>query len=81
MVTRHQGQTGHLLGAAGALEAVSRSWRCANDGAGDGQPRRPRRRACGVDVPEKARELTVTAAVNDSFGFGGHNIALVFHKL
>ena len=24
------------------------------------------------------REVTLTAALNDSFGFGGHNVALVF---
>jgi 3-oxoacyl-[acyl-carrier-protein] synthase II len=34
-----------------------------------------------VDVPTKAREMVVTAALNDSFGFGGHNASLLFHKL
>ena len=28
-----------------------------------------------VDVPRQRREMTVTAALNDSFGFGGHNVA------
>jgi 3-oxoacyl-[acyl-carrier-protein] synthase II len=31
-----------------------------------------------IDVPDKARELPVPAALNNSFGFGGHNISLVF---
>ena len=29
-------------------------------------------------VRHEPRRTTLTAAVNDSFGFGGHNIALVF---
>ena len=33
-----------------------------------------------VDVPDKAREMAVPAALNDSFGFGGHNVALLFRK-
>jgi 3-oxoacyl-[acyl-carrier-protein] synthase II len=33
-----------------------------------------------VDVPRQRREMTVTAALNDSFGFGGHNVALLFRK-
>jgi 3-oxoacyl-[acyl-carrier-protein] synthase II len=33
-----------------------------------------------VDVPDKARETPVPAALNDSFGFGGHNVALLFRK-
>ena len=33
-----------------------------------------------VDVPREARRMTVPAAVNDSFGFGGHNVSLLFRK-
>ena len=33
-----------------------------------------------VDVPGEAREMAVPAALNDSFGFGGHNVALLFRK-
>ena len=31
-----------------------------------------------VDVATENRQVTLTAALNDSFGFGGHNVALVF---
>jgi 3-oxoacyl-[acyl-carrier-protein] synthase II len=31
-------------------------------------------------VATENRPVTLTAAVNDSFGFGGHNLALVFTK-
>ena len=33
-----------------------------------------------VDVPREAREMEVDAAINDSFGFGGHNTSVVFTK-
>ena len=34
--------------------------------------------ACDLDyVPNQARELKVSACVNNSFGFGGHNATLV----
>jgi len=29
-------------------------------------------------VRDKPRQITLHAAINDSFGFGGHNVALVF---
>jgi 3-oxoacyl-[acyl-carrier-protein] synthase II len=31
-------------------------------------------------VPNTAREMTVNAIVNNSFGFGGHNATLVARK-
>jgi 3-oxoacyl-[acyl-carrier-protein] synthase II len=33
-----------------------------------------------VDVPREAREMQIGAAINDSFGFGGHNTSVVFTK-
>ena len=33
-----------------------------------------------VDVPREPREMPVPVAINDSFGFGGHNASLVFCK-
>ena len=33
-----------------------------------------------VDVPREARRMDIGAAINDSFGFGGHNASLVFCK-
>jgi len=81
VVAATKSMTGHLLGAAGAIEAVASVLSVARnvvpptinlDDPEDG---------LRVDVPDKAREMTVTAALNDSFGFGGHNAALLFHKL
>ncbi len=37
--------------------------------------------ACDLDlVPHAAREMTVDAIVNNSFGFGGHNACLVARR-
>ncbi|MDQ1690888.1 MAG: 3-oxoacyl-[acyl-carrier-protein] synthase, partial [Pseudonocardiales bacterium] len=81
IVSGTKSMTGHLLGAAGAIESIATVLSVQNDvipptinldDAEDG---------LSVDVPREARKATVTAALNDSFGFGGHNAALLFHKL
>jgi 3-oxoacyl-[acyl-carrier-protein] synthase II len=37
---------------------------------------------CDLDyVPHKARDLKVTYAMSNSFGFGGHNASLLFKKV
>jgi 3-oxoacyl-[acyl-carrier-protein] synthase II len=73
--------TGHLLGAAGALEAVI-SILVINHGVipptinlTHPDPE------CDLDyVPHKARSAEVTTAISNSFGFGGHNSVLVFRR-
>jgi len=71
---------GHLLGAAGAIEAIATVLAVKNDVVPPtinlDEPEDDLR----VDVPDKAREMAVPAALNDSFGFGGHNVALLFRK-
>ena len=72
--------TGHLLGAAGAIESVATVLSVQNDVVPptinlenpDDQLR--------VDVPREARQMPIPAAMNDSFGFGGHNVSLIFRK-
>jgi 3-oxoacyl-[acyl-carrier-protein] synthase II len=80
VVTGTKSMTGHLLGAAGAIESVATVLSVFHgvvpptinlDDPEDG---------LRVDVPRKAREMSVDAAINDSFGFGGHNASLVFRK-
>ena len=82
MVSSTKSMTGHLLGAAGALESVV----CAlalQDGVVPPtinyvtpDPE------CDLDyVPNTARQTPVRACLNNSFGFGGHNACLLFKKI
>jgi 3-oxoacyl-[acyl-carrier-protein] synthase II len=72
---------GHLIGAAGAVEAVALAL-TLNDGVlpptiNHTQPDPD----CDLDyVPNSAREMPVTVAVSTSFGFGGQNAALVMRQ-
>jgi len=81
VVTATKSMTGHLLGAAGAIESVAAVLSVANDVVPPTINLDDPEDELRVEVPNKAKEMTVTAALNDSFGFGGHNAALVFHKL
>ncbi len=81
VVSATKSMTGHLLGAAGAIEAVACVLSVANDIVPPTINLDDPEDDLRVDVPTKAREMVVTAALNDSFGFGGHNASLLFHKL
>ena len=71
--------TGHLLGGAGALEAVAS---VLTIGEGVIPPTinyTTPDPECDLDyVPNEAREAEVTTVMSNSFGFGGHNVALIF---
>jgi len=81
-VSSTKSMTGHLLGGAGALEAVI-CVRALCDGVipptinyDTPDP------ACDLDyVPNTARSATLRAVVSNSFGFGGHNATLLFRRL
>ena len=73
--------TGHMLGAAGAVEAgitalaVSRGVLPPTINYDTPDPE------CDLDyIPNQAREAQVEAAVSNSFGFGGTNAALVISR-
>lgn len=81
-VSSTKSMTGHLLGGAGALEAVI-CVRALTDGilppTINYETPDP---ACDLDyIPNVAREATVDAIMSNSFGFGGHNATLVFRRL
>lgn len=76
-VSSTKSMTGHLLGAAGGLEAVAAAMTLAR---GVVPPTINLERpdpTCDLDfVPNQARTHRVTAALSNSFGFGGHNVTL-----
>jgi 3-oxoacyl-[acyl-carrier-protein] synthase II len=81
VVSSTKGATGHMLGAAGAVEMVV----CAKAIQTDTVPPTINYEfpdpACDLDyVPNKARQVKVNAVVNNSFGFGGHNASIIGKK-
>jgi len=80
-VSSTKGATGHMLGAAGAVEmaicakAIETGIVPPTINLDDPDP------ACDLDyVPGAPRELRVDAIINNSFGFGGHNASIVARK-
>jgi 3-oxoacyl-[acyl-carrier-protein] synthase II len=79
ILTAPKGSLGHLLGAAGAVEGIA-ALLSIRDGLIP-----PTANLENIDpgvqldvVAGEARKVDLTAALNDSFGFGGHNVALAF---
>ena len=80
-VSSTKGATGHMLGAAGAVEMIV----CAKAIQTDTVPPTINLHnpdpACDLDyVPNTARSMKVNAIVNNSFGFGGHNASVIAKK-
>jgi 3-oxoacyl-[acyl-carrier-protein] synthase II len=82
LVSATKSQTGHLLGAAGALESIftilALREQIVPATANLDDPDDDANVQSLDIVRREPRRTKLTAAVNDSFGFGGHNIALVF---
>jgi 3-oxoacyl-[acyl-carrier-protein] synthase II len=78
-VTSTKGVTGHLIGAAGAFEAIA-SLQSARTGI---VPPTANHERLGDDIPEidvvhgEPRTIPPAPALSNSFGFGGHNATLV----
>jgi 3-oxoacyl-[acyl-carrier-protein] synthase II len=76
--------TGHLLGAAGIIEAISSVLAVKNDIV-------PPTINHFTDDPtfdqqlnftfNKSRSRVINAALSNTFGFGGHNASVIFKKL
>ena len=80
VVTSTKSMTGHLLGAAGAIEAIATVLAVHNDVVPPTINLDNPDDDLRIDVPDKAREMPVPVALNNSFGFGGHNVSLLFRK-
>lgn len=81
-VAATKSMTGHMLGASGAVEAIFtilalRDQIVPGTQNAEDLDDDPRIQALDI-VRGDPRKTTLHAAVNDSFGFGGHNVALVF---
>ena len=80
-VSSTKGATGHMLGAAGATELVLCVKAIQNDIVPPTINIENQDPECDLDyVPHKAREMKVSAIVNNSFGFGGHNATVIATK-
>jgi 3-oxoacyl-[acyl-carrier-protein] synthase II len=80
-VNSTKSMTGHLLGAAGAVEAIACVLAIYNQIAPPTINIVTPDPACDLDyVPNVARPMTINAALNNGFGFGGHNATLAFKK-
>lgn len=78
-VSSTKSMTGHLLGAAGGIEAVFSALAIRDQVAPPTINLQQRDPACDLDfVPNEARKMKINVAMSNSFGFGGTNGTLVF---
>lgn len=81
-VSSTKSMTGHLLGAAGGVEAIFSALGIYHQIAPPTINIFEQDEACDMDyVPNIARNMTINVAMSNSFGFGGTNATLVFRKV
>jgi 3-oxoacyl-[acyl-carrier-protein] synthase II len=81
LISSTKSVTGHLFGAAGAVEAVACIQAIANNTIPPTINYETPDPNCNLDyVPNQARSTSVKVAMSNGFGFGGHNAVLVFRS-
>ncbi len=81
-VNSTKSMTGHLLGAAGGVEAVFSALAIHHQIAPPTINLINQDPQCDLDyIPNTAREMNIKVALSNSFGFGGTNGTLVFRKI
>lgn len=81
-VSSTKSMTGHLLGAAGAIEAMFCVLALRDQIAPATINLDKPDEGCDLDfIPNKAREMQMNVCISNSFGFGGTNAAIVFKKI
>ena len=79
MVSSTKGHTGHLLGAAGAVEAIICSKAIQEGFVPATINYKVPDEECDLDiVPNEGRKAEIKYAISNSLGFGGHNSSLLF---
>ncbi len=82
VVSSTKSMTGHLLGAAGGIEAAAAVLAIATGTVPPTINYSTPDPECDLDyAPNVARKMEVNVAISDNLGFGGHNAALVFRKV
>ncbi|MBV1906557.1 MAG: beta-ketoacyl-ACP synthase II [Pseudomonadales bacterium] len=81
-ISSTKSMTGHLLGAAGAIEAVYSVLAVKNQIAPATINLDNPDEECDLDyIPHTARDMTITSALSNSFGFGGTNATVIFRQV
>ena len=80
-VSSTKSMTGHMLGAAGAAEAVAAILALNNGIVPPTIGYKEKDPECDLDcTPNTAKERDITLAMSSSLGFGGHNACIAFRK-
>lgn len=80
-ISSNKSMTGHLLGAAGAIECIATALTLRNGIIPPTINYENPDPECDLDyVPNEARKQDVKIALTNSFGFGGHNVSLALRK-
>ncbi len=82
MVSSTKSMTGHLLGAAGSVEAIITALSLYDQAVPPTINLDNKDEGCDLDyVPHEARQVKIDYALCNSFGFGGTNGSLIFKKI
>lgn len=82
MISSTKSMTGHMLGAAGAIEAIVCVMAIKNSVVPPTVGYKIPDPECDLDyIPNEMKKLDVDIAISNSLGFGGHNACLAFRKI
>ena len=81
MVSSTKGNTGHLLGAAGAIEAIISTKAIEEEIVPPTINYKEKDEECNLDiVPNELRKENINIVMSNSLGFGGHNASIILKK-